>query len=58
MAKTVKLALDWSPNTNHTGFYVALAKGWYKDAGIELEILPPSPEYTKVAMHCMDKILG
>ena len=36
----VRLALDWTPNTNHTGFYVAQAKGWYADAGIELEILP------------------
>ena len=23
------LSLDWVPNTNHTGFYVALEKGWY-----------------------------
>lgn len=34
------LALDWVPNTNHTGIYVALQKGWYKDAGIDLQILP------------------
>ena len=26
---TVRLALDWTPNTNHTGFYVAKANGWY-----------------------------
>ena len=26
---TVRLALDWTPNTNHTGFFVARAKGWY-----------------------------
>jgi ABC-type nitrate/sulfonate/bicarbonate transport system substrate-binding protein len=37
---TVRLALDWTPNTDHTGFYVARAKGWYEAAGIELEILP------------------
>jgi ABC-type nitrate/sulfonate/bicarbonate transport system substrate-binding protein len=36
----VRLALDWTPNTNHTGFYVARAKGWYADAGVELEVLP------------------
>ena len=23
----IRLALDWTPNTNHTGFYVAKAKG-------------------------------
>jgi ABC-type nitrate/sulfonate/bicarbonate transport system substrate-binding protein len=37
---TVRLALDWTPNTNHLGFYVAKSKGWYADAGIDLEILP------------------
>jgi ABC-type nitrate/sulfonate/bicarbonate transport system substrate-binding protein len=36
----VRLALDWTPNTNHTGFFVARHEGWYDDAGIELEILP------------------
>jgi NitT/TauT family transport system substrate-binding protein len=37
---SVRLALDWTPNTNHTGFYVAEAKGWYRDAGVDLRILP------------------
>jgi ABC-type nitrate/sulfonate/bicarbonate transport system substrate-binding protein len=36
----VRLALDWTPNTNHTGFYVAQAKGWYSDAGVALDVLP------------------
>ncbi|HUQ85765.1 MAG TPA: ABC transporter substrate-binding protein [Candidatus Limnocylindrales bacterium] len=36
------LALDWTPNTNHTGIYVALQKGWYKKAGLDLKILPYS----------------
>lgn len=36
----VRLALDWTPNTNHTGFYVARAKGWYREAGIDLQVLP------------------
>ena len=36
----VRLALDWTPNTNHTGFYVARANGWYDDAFVRLEILP------------------
>lgn len=38
----VTLALDWTPNTNHTGFYVAQQKGWYREAGIDLQILPYS----------------
>ena len=37
---TVRLALDWTPNTDHTGFYVAQANGWYTDAGVDLRILP------------------
>ncbi len=36
----VRLALDWTPNTNHTGFFVADEAGWYDQAGIDLEILP------------------
>lgn len=35
------LMLDWVPNTNHTGIYVALAKGYYKEQGLELEIVQP-----------------
>ena len=42
----LKLALDWTPNSNHTGFYVALSKGWFKAEGIDLVILPPSDDYT------------
>jgi ABC-type nitrate/sulfonate/bicarbonate transport system substrate-binding protein len=38
----VKLALDWTPNTNHTGIYVAMEKGWYRQAGIDLQLLPYS----------------
>src|SRR6266446_3001327 len=39
---TVTVALDWTPNTNHTGMYAALAKGWYKDQGLNVKILPYS----------------
>src|SRR5579863_10349169 len=39
---TVKLALDWTPNTNHTGIYVALAQNWYRAEGIDLVLLPYS----------------
>ncbi len=38
----VSLVLDWTPNTNHTGFYVAQKLGYYKEAGLDVEIqLPP-----------------
>jgi ABC-type nitrate/sulfonate/bicarbonate transport system substrate-binding protein len=39
---TVRLALDWTPNTDHTGFFVAQHEGWYRDAGITLRVLPYS----------------
>ncbi|MDR2610441.1 MAG: ABC transporter substrate-binding protein [Clostridiales Family XIII bacterium] len=34
--------LDWTPNTNHTGLYVAKAKGYYKDEGLDVEIIEPA----------------
>ncbi len=40
--ETIRLALDWLPNTHHTGIYVADAQGWYEEVGINLEILPYS----------------
>jgi ABC-type nitrate/sulfonate/bicarbonate transport system substrate-binding protein len=50
---TVRLALDWTPNTDHTGFFVARQEGWYAQAGIDLQILPyatTAPE-TLLAAH-------
>jgi len=37
---TVTLALDWTPNTNHTGFYVAQYNGWYAQDAIDLQFIP------------------
>jgi len=37
---TVTLALDWTPNTNHTGFYVAQQSGWYAQQAINLTFIP------------------
>jgi ABC-type nitrate/sulfonate/bicarbonate transport system substrate-binding protein len=36
----VSVALDWTPNTNHTGVYVAQQQGWYAAEGLEVQILP------------------
>ena len=38
----VSLALDWTPNTNHTGIYVAMQKGYYRQNGIDLSLTPYS----------------
>lgn len=39
--KKITFVLDWTPNTNHTGLYVAEEKGYFKDAGLEVEIVQP-----------------
>ena len=40
--KKIDFILDWTPNTNHTGLYVAKEKGYFKDAGLDVDIkLPP-----------------
>ncbi len=40
--KKVTAVLDWTPNTNHTGLYVAKDKGFFKEQGLEVEIIQPS----------------
>ncbi len=40
--------LDWFPNTNHTGLYVALDKGWYAEEGIAVEIVEPAEGSTLI----------
>ncbi|WP_333714868.1 ABC transporter substrate-binding protein [Yoonia sp.] len=38
--ENLSVALDWTPNTNHVGLYVAQSQGWFEDAGLEVDILP------------------
>lgn len=44
--ETVKLMLDYAPNTNHTGFYVAQNKGYYEEEGLNVEIIEPGDNAT------------
>lgn len=37
----ITICLDWTPNTNHTGLYVAAAKGFYEAAGLNVSIVQP-----------------
>lgn len=46
--KEITVSLDWTPNTNHTGLYVALANGYYADAGLNVKIVQP-PEGDAIA---------
>lgn len=45
----ITFCLDWTPNTNHTGLYVAQQKGFFEEAGLEVEIVQP-PEDGAVLM--------
>jgi len=40
-ADTVTVVLDWTPNTNHTGIFVAQAKGYFEEAGLKVEVVQP-----------------
>ncbi|MBP2242783.1 ABC-type nitrate/sulfonate/bicarbonate transport system substrate-binding protein [Cytobacillus eiseniae] len=37
----VTVVLDWTPNTNHTGLYVAQEKGYFAEEGLDVEIIMP-----------------
>jgi NitT/TauT family transport system substrate-binding protein len=43
-AESVTLQLKWVTQAQFAGFYVAQAKGYYKDAGLEVTIKPGGPD--------------
>ena len=45
----VTFVLDWTPNTNHTGVYVADALGYYKEQGLKVNVVQP-PESGTTAL--------
>ena len=48
-ADKITIVLDWTPNTNHTGIFVAQANGYFEEAGLNVEIVQP-PEDGAVAL--------
>lgn len=50
----VTFMLDWVPNTNHTGIFVAKEKGFYDDLNIDIEIINP-PEDSVTALVASNK---
>ncbi|KOO41143.1 ABC transporter substrate-binding protein [Priestia koreensis] len=40
-SQEITVVLDWFPNTNHTGLYVAKEKGYFKDQGLKVRIIQP-----------------
>jgi NitT/TauT family transport system substrate-binding protein len=39
----LRFLTDWYPQPEHGGFYQAWLKGYYKDAGLDVDILPGGP---------------
>nr|WP_106783232.1 ABC transporter substrate-binding protein [Lysinibacillus timonensis] len=37
----ISVVLDWTPNTNHTGLYVAKEKGYFEEQGLDVDIIMP-----------------
>lgn len=38
---SVKLALDWYPNSNHLGLYIAEEKGYFADENLDVQLYTP-----------------
>ena len=43
---SVSFALDWYPNANHAGIYMAQANGYFEEAGLDVEIFVPADPTT------------
>lgn len=41
----IKIALDWTPNTNHTGFFVAQELGYYAASGLAVDLISPETDH-------------
>ena len=40
----ITFCLDWAPNTNHTGIYVAKEQGFFEEEGLDVTIVQPSED--------------
>ncbi len=45
---TIHLALDWTPNVNHIGFFIAKDLGLYEQEGLALNIINPADDNYQV----------
>ena len=46
----ITFMLDWVPNTNHTGVFVAEANDYFEEAGLAVEIIQPGEVYPEAAV--------
>lgn len=44
----ITFVLDWTPNTNHTGVYVADALGYFEEAGLDVTIVQPPEDGAEI----------
>jgi NitT/TauT family transport system substrate-binding protein len=44
MTGSVTVALDWTPNTNHAGFYLAREAGHYEAASVDVSFVSPATD--------------
>lgn len=47
---SLSFMLDWTPNTNHIGLYVAQELGYYDEAGVDVTILPTAQAGAEVSV--------
>ena len=55
-ADDIKLSLDWVPQGEHGGYFQAIAKGYYNDVDINLEIIPGGPSVNTKAMLMSEQV--
>jgi len=48
-AERVRLILQWEPQTQFAGYYMALEKGFYRERGLDVEIVPGGPAIDSIA---------
>lgn len=46
----VTIMLDWTPNTNHSGIYIAQAKGYFAEANLDVTIIEPADVSVEAAL--------
>ena len=50
------VVLDWFPNTNHTGYLLAQKRGWFQEAGLDVEIF--GEVHGEMNLHGADFVCG
>lgn len=51
----IKVSLDWTPNTNHTGLYVAKELGYFADEDLKVRIVQPAKATTSIQLTASGK---